>query len=398
MGVFTEYLDSFRSYEEHQAERKKQLARIAEARGGSQVLVYAADQAMARRRGNDPSIEYADLMHFGDQLSGLSGDQLDLIIETPGGSGEVAHDMVRMIRNSFSRFCVLIPGWSKSAGTIIAMGADEIVMLPSAALGPIDAQISRNGNVVSADAFLKGFEDIKKEVAKSNQLNRAYIPMLQGITPGDLKGAQNALDYARDLVQDWLVNYKFASWTTHSSGDPVTDEERLKTATDIADKLCAQSAMWKTHGRSLMIQDLRDLGLKITDASDGPDLSDALQRYAALLRLTFERTSIYKMFETTETFVCRHAAPQGGGPVVPKGKGNKPQAAHLNIKCDKCGTDLQVQANFVKGVSLEPGFIPFPKDNEVDCPTCSARVNIANVRNDLEARLKRTIITDTEVD
>ena len=39
-----------------------------------------------------------DLLPISDQLANLKGTKLDLILETPGGAGEVAEDIVRMIR------------------------------------------------------------------------------------------------------------------------------------------------------------------------------------------------------------------------------------------------------------------------------------------------------------
>jgi len=66
-----------------------------------------------------------------------------LILETPGGSGEVAEDIVRSLRGQFDEIAVLVPGTAKSAGTIMAMAGDEILMQPSSSLGPIDAASHR---------------------------------------------------------------------------------------------------------------------------------------------------------------------------------------------------------------------------------------------------------------
>ncbi|MGI8741790.1 MAG: hypothetical protein ACR2NN_04305 [Bryobacteraceae bacterium] len=48
-------------------------------------------------------------------------------------------------------------------------------------------------------------EKIKKEVVDTGTLNRAYIPILQGISPGELQSAENALSFAKILVTQWLV-------------------------------------------------------------------------------------------------------------------------------------------------------------------------------------------------
>lgn len=71
-------------------------------------------------------IDYTDILPVQDQLSNLSGDNLDLILETPGGFAEVVEDIVGLIRNKYESVGVIIPGWAKSAGTIFAMSGDEI--------------------------------------------------------------------------------------------------------------------------------------------------------------------------------------------------------------------------------------------------------------------------------
>ena len=196
MGIYTEYLDRFSSgnFDELAAERKNQLKRISALRDRD-VLVFAAD---INKGIPQISIDYSDLLPFTDQISNLKGKQLDLILETPGGSGEVAEDLVKAMRGRYEDLAVIVPGYGKSAGTIIAMAGDEILMGPHSGLGPIDAQIFYQGKRFSADALLEGMEKIKKEVVDTGTLNRAYIPILQGISPGELQNAENALQFRQD--------------------------------------------------------------------------------------------------------------------------------------------------------------------------------------------------------
>ena len=124
-------------------------------------------------------------------------------------------------------------------------------------------------------------------------MNRAYIPILQGISPGELQSAENALKFAKVLVTDWLARYKFKNWSTHSTtGQPVTEEERRARAEEIAGELC-NHRRWLTHERSIKIDDLEGMRLRITDYSRSPELADAIRRYHTLLQMTFA-TNIYK--------------------------------------------------------------------------------------------------------
>ena len=264
MGIYSEYLEKGLNFQELTTERKKQLKRISKIRERD-ILALVADL----NKGYAPiSIEYQDLIPLQDQLQNLKGKKLDLILETPGGSGEVAEDIVHLLRQKYADVAVIVPGYAKSAGTMIVMSADEILMGKASALGPIDAQIQWQGKVFSSDALLKGVEKIKEEVESTNILNKAYIPILQGISPGELQAAENAKNFAIELVKEWLVTYKFKKWKTHSTDNtPVTNQEKEGRANEVATALSNHSK-WLTHARSLKIQDIRDLKLKITDYSE----------------------------------------------------------------------------------------------------------------------------------
>jgi ClpP class serine protease len=155
MGIYSEYLDRFvgGSFENLTKERKLQLKRISAIRERD-VLVFAAD---LNKQIQQISIDYSDLLPFTDQLSNLNGTKLDLILETPGGSGEVAEDLVKAMRNKYEDIAVIVPGWAKSAGTIMAMAGDEILMGPHSGLGPIDAQVFIRTNVFPRMRFLKAW-------------------------------------------------------------------------------------------------------------------------------------------------------------------------------------------------------------------------------------------------
>ena len=385
MGVYTEYLNMNWDFEQLTAERKRQLRRISKLRDGRDVLVFAADLMKGIPL---ISVGYADLLPINDQLANLSGKKLDLILETPGGSGEVAEDIVRLLRGKYEEIGVIIPGVAKSAGTIMAMAADEILMEPVSSLGPIDAQIAWQGKVFSAHALIEGFEKIKKEVVDTGVLNRAYIPMLQGISPGELQNAENALAFAKNLVTDWLATYKFKNWKTRSStGKDVTPDDRRERAEAIAGQLC-DHGRWKTHGRSIKIDDLETMRLKIVDYSKNPELLDAIRRYHTLLQMAFA-TTIYKVIETPTSQIYRFAVE---GTTAPPPAGAVPAMAHAEIKCAVCGNAIKLQANLVPGTPIQPGCLPFPASNRMKCPKCGGDLDLTSMRGQIEAMTKRRIV------
>ena len=85
---------------------------------------------------------------------------------------------------------------------------------------------------------------------------------------------------------------------------PVTPQEKKNRAEKIADSLCDHSR-WLTHGRSIKIEHLRDMGLLIVDYSQQKDLCDAIRRYHVLLQMTFNGPA-YKIFETPSSQIIRH--------------------------------------------------------------------------------------------
>jgi hypothetical protein len=65
-------------------------------------------------------------------------DKLDLFLYTRGGATEAIWPLVNALREHTNRLTVLVPFRAHSGGTLLSLGADEIVMCSGAELGPID--------------------------------------------------------------------------------------------------------------------------------------------------------------------------------------------------------------------------------------------------------------------
>jgi hypothetical protein len=385
MGYYTEYLERNLDFTGLVLERKKQLSRISSLRDNRDILVIASDLLK-----NAPvAIDYSDLLAVQDQLRNLSHNEIDIILETPGGLAEVVEDIVRLVRNKYEKVGIIVPGYAKSAGTIFAMAGDEILMGPTSALGPIDAQVVNNGKRFSADAFLQGFGKIKEEVESTGKLNAAYIPMLQAISPGEIQHCENAQQFSQKLVSEWLPKYKFKYWFKHSTtGEAVTEEEKIMRAKEIAKNLCDHSE-WLTHGKSITIADCNAMKLLINDFSKQDDLNDAIMRYYTLMRITFENTSMYKMFETLNSQLYRFTAP----PVPAPQPGKVADVGIVDITCNKCNNNLKIQVNLGKRSPLQEGALPFPvKDNILKCPKCGTIHNLTQLRLQIEAQSKKAVV------
>lgn len=387
MGIYAEYLKRFNDFNQIAEERKKMLSLISKLRDDRDILVFASDFSKARA---PLAIEYTDILAVQDQLENMSGDAIDVILETPGGLGEIVEDIVKLIRGKYTKVGMIIPGYAKSAGTIFAMAGDEILMGKGSALGPIDGQLLLgNGKRFSADAFLEGLTKIKEEVERTKKLNPAYIPILQNISPGEIQHCENTQDFSKHLVTEWLANYKFKYWDEHSDGRKVTLEERHTRAKEIATELCSQSK-WLTHGRSIKIEDLNKLRVKITDYSTDAPLNEAITRYYTLLRMSFENSAIYKIFETKNSQIYRFVAPIGPPALTPQ---MNQKSVVLEGSCTKCKNKLKIQANFEKNVKPQEGTIPYPVSTDtLKCPNCNENINLSALRTQIESQLGKKVV------
>ncbi|NLI62903.1 MAG: Clp protease ClpP, partial [Methanosarcinaceae archaeon] len=324
------------------------------------------------------------ILAFDDQLENLTGNKLDIIIETPGGYAEVVEDLVKLIRDKFDDVAIIIPGSAKSAGTIFAMSGNEILMGATSALGPIDAQILSNGKKLSAGAFLQDLEKIKKESEKDGKMNPAYAPIMQQISLGEIQQCENAQNLSKTLVSDWLFKY----FLNNEKNKQMSDEQKYKKASEIAKTLCDHSK-WLTHSRSIKIGDLKEMGMEITNYNENPELDDAITRYYNLLRMSFDGP-VYKICETKTSQIYRIMPPSQGQKIEKQDK--IPKNAIIDFDCPNCKNKFKIQANFERGQVYEKGNLPYPvNDNMFTCPACRKKTNLLSIRKQIEQQTKRVI-------
>jgi hypothetical protein len=92
------------------------------------------------------------------------------MLHTPGGDVDAAEKLVTLVRSvagEQGQVRVIVPDYAKSAGTLMALGANSIVMSDSSELGPIDPQISLkdgHGNEVnhSVLTYLNAYQEAKQ--------------------------------------------------------------------------------------------------------------------------------------------------------------------------------------------------------------------------------------------
>jgi hypothetical protein len=215
-------------------------------------------------------------------------DDLDLLIVSLGGDPTVAWRIVSLIRERVGKFNVLVPQAAYSAATLIALGADEIVMHPHGNLGPTDPQIQapkRKGAEGTADVIRFGSEDLgaflrfaREEVGLSDQeyLAEAFEKFCEevGAVPIGVaaRSSQLSLSMGEKLLQLHM-----------------TEETERQKAQAIAQALTKD---FFHHGYPVNRSEAKQIGLKIADSDEGvekllweiwADLSSEMQLRDAFL-------------------------------------------------------------------------------------------------------------------
>lgn len=401
-GILNEYIDKRLGINELLKELDILVGKYNKMTG-RYLFVFSSDFTKGRRGVDDIALFQEDFYNIQDILRESQEKRIDFYLETPGGSGEAAEEIARFLHKKFDEVRFLICGEAKSAGTILAMSGDSIMMTDSGSLGPIDAQVRIGRHTVSAYDYKAWVEGKRNEAAQNGKLNPFDAVMVAQISPGEIYGVYNSLEFATDLVKKWLVDYKFKDWTITSSGNKVTQEKKVSRATEVAEFLCDHMS-WRSHGRSLKIEDLREY-LLIDRIDDNPELADVVYRINTVLRLIFSNSSIYKVYKTADTFLSKTAMngvptlpmPQSL-PVVPANKAQTQQVqkVELEVICPKCHKKhivpgyVNMTSQQVRALKLQVNPLVTDKYTLV-CDNCGFELDLKPIKNQLEMQHRISI-------
>lgn len=206
-----------------------------------------------------PSLEAA--------LSSVAGaEQINLLLHSPGGDGTIAEKLVEMCRTRLTgkdrKFRVIVPNLAKSAATILALGADEIMMGHLSELGPIDPQIavSVSGMVqwVSAFAFVEARDKLVEAIGKAVARKESHVALLQqlaGLNIPFTDEMENQIKFSENTAVALLDKYMLR--------DKVEDDtQRRSKAKEIAGKLLSKQ-LFPVHGHYIGGTTAKQLGMTV---------------------------------------------------------------------------------------------------------------------------------------
>ena len=238
-----------------------ELYKLLEERLDSKLLVYITSD----RRGFEASIAQDVIDIFINQLDSIGvTNKISLYLYTRGGDTAAAWNIVNLLRQYCDHLQVVIPHKAHSAGTLISIGANSIIMTKQATLGPIDPSVNtplnppipnappQNNYPVSVEAikgylaFAKEELSIKDDVALSNIM----IKLSDLVHPLVLGQVYRARAQIKMLAEKLLTNQ-------------VTDSSKIK---DIIAFLCSDSG---SHDYTINRREAKNvLGLNIEKPDD----------------------------------------------------------------------------------------------------------------------------------
>ena len=218
--------------------QRQEIIRQIQVRTRRRLICYVSGRAC--------KIDEDDAMPFVDLLYNLPQHQgLELLLHTHGGSIDAAEKLIRMVRSKVgeAEFRIVVPEFAKSAGTLMVLGADAVVMSDMSELGPIDPQMifadsSGLRRWQSVQNYLDAYEEHSKTLAERPDDVAARI-MLGKLDPATVKLCQAAKMRAEQCAGDLLRRGMFrlgGNWT-------LTVSELLETK------------RWRSHSQMISWED-----------------------------------------------------------------------------------------------------------------------------------------------
>lgn len=184
----------FRATESVRYQRQEQI-RNYETESGRSLIVFWGP------------IRSSVITPFADAVSDIPvSGPLDLMLTSFGGDGEVAIRMASMCHSQRDDFRVIVPDTAASAATLLALGAESIVMSDTSALGPVDPQVylQARDTYYPAKEIVRIVDDLDERTKATPHAFELYIALLVEIDAVVYRTAKAAIIRTSELVPEVL--------------------------------------------------------------------------------------------------------------------------------------------------------------------------------------------------
>jgi ATP-dependent protease ClpP protease subunit len=275
-----------------QESQQAELKKVSALRNDRNVIIYASAFLQKPQTPADRlQISYEDINGLMSVMYGMDWTKgLTLILHTPGGDPNAAETIVQYLWSKFNYIEVIVPTYAMSAGTMIALAADNIIMGRQSQLGPIDPQFIIGNGAVSAYSIKAQFEAAKADIV-GNPTNPSYAhlwaPILQSMGLGLYQQAITALKHSEDLVRDWLKARMFKN------------NPNANNLADAAGKYFNDASTHMSHGKRIDRAAARAQNLNIEDLETNQDLQEAVLTLYHLVTIAIEKGPTVKVLASS---------------------------------------------------------------------------------------------------
>ena len=126
-----------------------------------------------------------------------------LVLTTSGGDAHAGYRMARALQQLYQEVRILIPGWCKSAGTLIAIAANELIIGDLGELGPIDVQRLKPDDIWESSSGLTEDAAISTLETASWAIFERYVLEIKRLSEGQVT-FKTAAEAAAPMVAGML--------------------------------------------------------------------------------------------------------------------------------------------------------------------------------------------------
>lgn len=279
MANWSEILEEVQTYQDSIGRldtiRKDVLKSISNISGRNVITYYSGwlkSSDIPNLHINDNDINA--LMNAINKLDHSKG--LDLILHTPGGDIAATESIVNYLQSVFpNNIRAFIPQLSMSAGTMIALSCNTIVMGKQSSLGPIDPQFGG----LACQGILDEYKRAVDEVTKNPCALGIWQTIISKYHPTLIGDCENAVKWSKELASKWLQRV-----------NPSINMDEVE-------KLFISHSDSYSHSRHISRQECLEVGLNIEELEDNQELQDAIMSLHHCYMILFDKWRYSKVVE-----------------------------------------------------------------------------------------------------
>ena len=231
---------------------------------------------------------------------------LFLILITEGGDADAAYRIGRYLQDNYIHIAIVVAGWCKSAGTLICVAANELIMCDAGELGPLDVQIAKSDELGERSSGLAVEAALEKLQEESFKLFSRFLHQIKNEI-----GARVTFRTAADMSSQLVIGLMSGIF---DKVDPLAVGE------DYRSNLIAEEYAIRLNLK----------GRNLSNTIHGSSLQMLVRGYPSH-RFAIDREEVSKLFKRVSSpdDALTELINLLGGPVMSPRNANRSQSPHL---------------------------------------------------------------------